>query len=102
MKETILLTICVSLALVGAVVFFPTQIGCCRTCLADLRPCLHPNGTTFHSHELVIGYVYPYGLLWWGSLLIGTVGTVLLRRHLKADAKKGAERQTVVLEPQLR
>ncbi|OGG48478.1 MAG: hypothetical protein A3F84_16310 [Candidatus Handelsmanbacteria bacterium RIFCSPLOWO2_12_FULL_64_10] len=102
MKMTVLLVICVAVALVGVVVFFPVKIGCCRTCLVDLRPCLHPEGTTSHSHDLVNGYIYPYGLLWWGSLLMGTVGTVLLHRHFKGETKKGPEQERVVVEPQFR
>ena len=89
MKMTILLAICVAVALVGVVAFFPVQIGCCRTCLADVRPCLHPEGAVPHSHDLVSGYVYPYGLFWWGSLLMGTVGVVLLHRQVSGEAKKG-------------
>jgi hypothetical protein len=101
MKITVLLVICVAVALVGVVAFFPMKIGCCRTCLGDLRKCSHPEGAVPHPHDLVNGYVYPYGLLWWGSLLMGTVGTVLLHRHLRGDVKKGPERGRVVVEPQL-
>lgn len=102
MKMTVLLAICVSVALAGAVIFFPTQIGCCRTCIADIRPCLHPEGASHPTANLLNGYVYPYGLLWWGSLLMGVVGIVLLHRRHKGAVKNGSERGRIVAEPQVR
>lgn len=75
----ILTTLAVCLGIAGTVAFFPMKLRCGRTCLADIGEC--PDAGPTDPGELIDRYVYPYGLMWWVSLLFVFVGAYRIVRR---------------------
>jgi len=92
------LTLAACLGTVGAVAFFPMKLSHGRTCALDPGEC--GDATRIYPGECVCAkrtdpqaavarYVYPYGVLWWGSLLFGFVGVYgIVRRIGGADHRE--------------
>ena len=74
----ILLVLALCLGIVGAVAFCPMKLSHGRTCPVDPGE----YGHAIDPRAATARYVYPYGVLWWGSLLLGFMGAYGIVRRI--------------------
>ncbi|MCK6619719.1 MAG: hypothetical protein HUU32_04545 [Calditrichaceae bacterium] len=94
-KKNILLLV-LAAGIAGAVLFFPVNINNQYTCL--YHRLFSPGHSYTHStgddisqtqkEDLLNRYLSPFGLLWWGSLLITALSIYGLRRQAPGNANK--------------
>ncbi|OGC07431.1 hypothetical protein A2V82_10690 [candidate division KSB1 bacterium RBG_16_48_16] len=90
------LYIVLGVSIIGFVVFFPFKVDDDNCCLGEAMSAAHPAHQQNHAHEnmeqhkrdyhhLARQYVFPYGLLWWASILLGYWSVSRLYKERKAD-----------------
>ena len=76
----------VGIGILGTIFFFPVNIHNQYTCL--YHRLVSPEHSYSHSiDDILQEYISPFGLLWWGSLLLTAFGIYLWRRAAVSRSK---------------
>ena len=89
--KKILLVAVALFGIAGVVLFFPMNFSDEHTCLLDLivhaaATTSNPEAPHAHPSELLRHYLFPYGLLWWSSIIaVIAVAVAWSRRQTKSQ-----------------
>jgi len=95
-KITIVILLLLGMGILGVVVFFPVNINNQYTCLyhrlfSPEHSYPHTSGvniTSIQKEILLNRYLTPFGLLWWGSLLLTALSIYGLKRQASKNDNK--------------